>query len=163
MRSCRILFAFLASTLLNGEYDRTYANTTGSSADNDYDNGGTTVDPRIVTDTYVLMPGANQSRHTNFTLLDESESKKIILELWATTEYPEGAASVSGAHASSHRRRQLQDHGSSAADTSGGHGSAAPEAGHDSSTGNGHGGAIYSLNGAIYLINQGIYLSLIHI
>jgi len=32
--------------------------------------------------SYGLTPGTNISRKLNYTLFDESESKKIILELW---------------------------------------------------------------------------------
>lgn len=62
----------------------------------------TTKDPRIVSETFGLEPGANVSRHTNFTLLDESLSKKMILELWVEKKPKEEPAE---------RRRRLEEHG----------------------------------------------------
>ena len=56
------------------------SNPTTTPADSDVDL--TTKSDKIVTETFELQPNANISRRTNFTLLDEDISKKIILEMW---------------------------------------------------------------------------------
>lgn len=84
-----ILVSFFGQTAL--------ANPTSESSE---DEDATTKDPRIVTETFGLEPGANVSRKTNFTLLDESLSKKMKLELWVEKKLSSSEDS---------RRRMLED------------------------------------------------------
>ena len=88
----------------------------------------TTKSERIVKESYSLVPNANSSQHTNFTLLDEDVSKKIILEMWVERKDP-----VATDQASQGAARRLEE----------GQGGATE--------------MIYQLNGAIYLVNQNVF------
>ena len=85
----------------------------------------TTKSDRIVKESFVLQPNANVSQRTNFTILDEDVSKKIILELWVERKEDMEKAAAEG------ERRRLNS---------------APAEGGESSM-------IYQLNGVIYLLN----------
>ena len=80
MKINRVVFSLCILSALLGHF--AYAEDEEESA--------TTKDPRISTETFALEPNANVSRKTKFTLLDESETKKLIFELWVEKKDKEG-------------------------------------------------------------------------